>query len=478
MAAVALAPRPAGYVYKDVRHLLDQAATLAGEAAGAVAESIGQHAFNAGPEPVGKTGVGHLIEIYLGRKPNNSPEPDFPEFGVEAKALPLKRRGTELVVKEPTSLAMIDYAALDREPWPEAHVQRKLRRILWFPYDHHPDDKRRSTFRRPFLWSPEAADLPVFEKDYEGVRQLVHEGKAHEISEALSLVLSARRKGSRGQMAKQPHSATPAKSRAWALKTSYTGFLVSRFILRAPTVSLVTALGDIRSLEDVQGYVEGRLHRHVGKRLDALASETGAVVSGGKAGPAAFVRGLLGVEGKGQIEEFQKLGVRIHTLSVDAATGGLWEAVSFPAMSLQEFAEEEWEDAEVRDHVDSILFVPLLGESRHDRAARRLGSAFFWRPSPAEWEEMHQEWSMFQREVRAGRAAYVERAGSSRRQSGLTPASKTRILHVRPHGQDSSDTDRDPNGNVVTKQSFWLNKGFVEGLLRAARLRDDKSRAR
>lgn len=464
-----LSPKPLDWRYGDEAELIRHAATIAGHKACDVASAVGQAAYNDAPTAAGKTGVGHLVEFYMGRRPNPRAEPDIAELGVEIKILPIKRKGASFAVKEPTSLTMIDYRTLINEAWAAAPVQHKLNRILWFPYDHHLTDKRLSSFRKPFLWSPDAGDAATFEQDYEGVRDFVQQGRAHELSESLSLVLAARRKGSRGQMAPQPKSPIPAKSRAWALKVGYTGQVFTKHVLRAETVSLVESLRDVRTLYDVMPYVEGKLRTYEGKTLEAIAKATGAKVVGGKSGPAAFVRSLLGITGRGSIDEFEKLGIRVHTLTVNRATGKLWEAVSFPAMNLREFVEEEWEDAELRQHLDNILFIPLFGETKQDRMKRKLGRAFFWQPDAQTWDRIETEWAMYRKEVREGRAAYA--AGAGRRRSGLTPASETECIHVRPHGQDSDDTDIDPKGNVVTKQSFWLNKNFVEAFVDTARER-------
>ena len=42
---------------------------------------------------------------------------------------------------------------------------------------------------------------------------------------------------------------------------------------------------------------------------------------------------------------------------------------------------------------------------------------------------------------------------------------ETKIIHIRPHGQNSKDRDEDNFGTSVIKQSFWLNKKFVKKLV-------------
>ncbi len=40
-------------------------------------------------------------------------------------------------------------------------------------------------------------------------------------------------------------------------------------------------------------------------------------------------------------------------------------------------------------------------------------------------------------------------------------ASENKVCHVRPHGQNASDTDELPDGRYYPKQCFWLNNTYI-----------------
>lgn len=67
---------------------------------------------------------------------------------------------------------------------------------------------------------------------------------------------------------------------------------------------------------------------------------------------------------------------------------------------------------------------------------------------------MSREWTMFRDEIEAGKALR------------LTPASRTRYLHVRPKGRTALDTDPAPHVGPVVKKCFWFNRDFVAHILR------------
>ena len=49
--------------------------------------------------------------------------------------------------------------------------------------------------------------------------------------------------------------------------------------------------------------------------------------------------------------------------------------------------------------------------------------------------------------------------------TNLSKESETKIIHIRPHAQNSNDRDVDSFGTSVVKQSFWRNKKFVHNLV-------------
>lgn len=452
-----------GHAWTSDGALLAHARTLTGRTAGELARLVGIDLSR--PSERGRTGVGDIAERYFGRLPSSSPEPDIVELSVEIKTIPLKPAQKGWTVKEPTSLTQIDPQAVLAQPWANAYVRRKLAHILWIPYEHHPDleDAR---FRRPFLWKPSALDEALFARDYEVVRQLLQTTPLGDISESLCHVMGARRKDKKG-----------GKKRAWALKARFTRPLIAKHALDHGVTPVSPHLGSPGDPDTLEALVEQRLGRFVGRRLDEVCAATGARIVGGKSGPAAFVRALLGASGRGPIEEFEKLGIRIHSVWADPDTFELHEDVSFPRMSLVEFAKEEWPDAELVEHIDRILFLPLLSRTR-ERERRALGRPFFWSPTPLDMGIIKGEWHRFQRHVRNGDAKYevatdslgrqvMRSDGRPRRWSRLPGRTDTTRIHMRPHARDADDEDVDPKGNRVTFQSFWLNRGFVKDILLA-----------
>jgi DNA mismatch repair protein MutH len=178
-------------------------------------------------------------------------------------------------------------------------------------------------------------------------------------------------------------------------------------------------------------------------------------VPNGKSAAATIVKRAIGFKNVGApIRELDQLGIEVRVIPLRTRDLQPLEAVSFPAFDLKELAIERWEEAELVEYLDRILFIPLLREDRGVNISRAvIGKAFIWSPSDDEWKIIKREWEQYRREVRQGKA-----------RTGLTKGSRTQIVHVRPHARNKADTDIDPFGYKVVKQSFWLNKGFIAKL--------------
>lgn len=156
---------------------------------------------------------------------------------------------------------------------------------------------------------------------------------------------------------------------------------------------------------------------------------------------------------KAPIAEFEEMGVTIRTTRVSQDLRP-YEAMSFPAFRYMELIEEEWEDSDLLSRLDGLFIFPLEGRRKNSAPNECvISKPLLWRPSRAELEVAEREWTMFRDLIAGGKAAQ------------LPTAAGTTMIHVRPHGRDSSDTDLAPKVGPLVKKSFWLNQSFIQDLL-------------
>lgn len=407
--------------------------------------------------PVGlradKGNVGAQYESFFGISRDSDPRPDFRSAGIELKSVPLLRARRGLRVKERTYIGMIDYVRLVSEEWEAASVRKKLDHILfiYFMWERGVDGLHAPTDSFVF-WRPDPVFLERCRSDWEFVREKVRLGKAHELSESDGLALRPARKGD--GLTRQPRSSQLAHRRAWALKPDVTWAIRLEAQGRAQFESLAESLG-VATQAELEDAALRHFHRFVGRTVGEAADAVGVPRSNGYQFKAAVVRRALGARSvKARIREFDQLGIEIKSVRV-SPLGRPWDSMSFPAFRYRDLIDQSWEDSDLIERLRRLLVVPLVGATDETPAADcRIAEPFFWSPTVDQLDEIGREWVMYCDEIRSGKA------------DSLTPASKTRFIHVRPHGKNKADVDDAPMIGPVVKKSFWLNDSFVHELVR------------
>ena len=450
------------YVTATKRQVLLHSLGLKDLTLGELAKRVGKSQLLAGRD---KGAVGKLVQTYFGMPFEESEErPDFPTASMELKVIPVwRRRGPLFRSKEATSISMIDYKKLPTEKWESASVRKKLDSILFVFYEHSLT-RRKQGWRvlGTVDWSPGVDALPILKADWLRVRKLVSERRAHELSEKLSLYLSARRKSSGGKkesLRAQLAGGPGAKRRAWALKAAFTSGIVTKALTPKDKLGHLPGIGRHADLQKTVTTAIQRLGRFEGFSLQAVADELKLSIPVGKSGHATVMRRALGQNtGQPAIQELVEKGIEVHVLRCDEA-GRPYEHTSLAPFDWMELARETWDKSDLLERLETFLFIPLFGTYRKQPFRELVvGEPFSWRPSKSELKVIEREWKRFRTEVKNG-LAYKR----------LTKASATEIIHVRPHATLKSHRSWAPNGlggkKQVTICSFWLNRSFLSARL-------------
>jgi DNA mismatch repair endonuclease MutH len=403
--------------------------------------------------------VGGHIERAFGLAPNSSPEPDFPDAGIELKMVPLRERRRGWCTKERTTIALIDYIALAKErAWDSASVRKKLSKILFVFVQWRPGIALSDfVIEGVYLWRPDANQDGYLRADWNVIRAKVAAGQAHLLSDRDTRVLAATTKA-RDSTIRRPQVSPgpPAKPRAFTLKQAFVDWIYANQLLRSkPAESLIQNLA-LTQVERFEAAVIKHAERHFGRRIGQLARELGVSPSSAKNYSALVVRKVLGARDPGnKLREFEEFGVEAKIVPL-SPRGVPYEAMSFPAFRYKGLvAEEEWEESELHEQLDRLLIVVVSSPTREtSQDDRVLADAFFWSPTLEQEAIIKEEWLSVIELVKRGRADRLPSYGT------------TRIIHVRTHGRDSRDTDEAPMLGEIPKKSFWLNPGFVAAVVR------------
>lgn len=150
--------------------------------------------------------------------------------------------------------------------------------------------------------------------------------------------------------------------------------------------------------------------------------------------------------------------------------------MSFPTFKIKELIKETWEESEINQFFREVKFLFII--YRRKGKNYYLSESKFWNMPLEEIEStLKKEWIEIRDTFINGvELVPKEIKGGIRVSNNLPKKSNTKILHVRTHASKSAykingvkygngklgrDTDELPNGDLMTKQCFWLNNDYV-----------------
>jgi len=89
--------------------------------------------------------------------------------------------------------------------------------------------------------------------------------------------------------------------------------------------------------------------------------------------------------------DFQHIGVELKTLPVNQQ-GLPRESTYVCTVPLIDNAGQQWHSSWVRRKLQRVLWLPIEAEPEIPLAARRIGSALLWSPSPQQESVLQQDW--------------------------------------------------------------------------------------
>ncbi len=429
-----------------------------------------------------KGGLGTLLEErFFGYKANSDRLADFPEAGVELKTTCLDMRSDgSLTPGERLVITMIPLNEPIAPRLSESHVWEKIKCLLLVFYERdRSKDGYDQIIRRVGLFTPPDDDLKIIEDDYNKIAAYVQEGRAQELSEGMTTYLGACTKGSREadmwvDQFYPPHA--PAKRRAFCFKRSYMVTVFNALFAdqadRAEPIIKDPKHLDGRTFDEL---VLSTINEHIGKTDRELCSMLEIPYTGKKRQWSQIVYALLGVR-SGRAEEFEKANISIRAVRLEE-NGTLKESLSLDTFRFKEIVGQDWESSRLRAYFEETRFLFIVFEKAGGDV--RLAGARFWSMPVCEMDgPLRACWERTRDVIERGVKLRVDIRDDGRvevRNDLPKMGDAGSIAHVRPHASKSGyrfengdvigDPDRYgdelPDGRVMTKQSFWLNRGYV-----------------
>ncbi len=413
----------------------------------------------------GKGAIGTVLEeSWFGYTPNNEAEPDFPEAKVELKATPYIRNRAGIRAKERLVCNIINYMTEYRKTFYTSDFWHKCETILIMSYEYKKEiPKFDYVIDAAVLFSFPTEDLVIIEKDWEKIIGKIRAGEAHLITEGDTLYLAACTKGATAaSVRQQPFNSIPAKQRAYSLKSSYMTRILNKYIFGADEDEHIVK--DWRELQHTgfEDYIIQKLRPFYGKTQKELM-EIHSISSTAKNVNEVILSKMLGVSGKiAYTNEFQNANIIPKTIRIQK-NGHIKESMSFPTFKFLEIIKETWESSELRNYLEpaKFLFVIFKENSTGEYVFERT---MFWNIPAVDLAEVQKVWERTVQIIREGVQLYFD--GRVMR-NNLPKQSENPVAHVRPHAKNMEDTYPLPDGRRMPKQCFWLNRSYIEKVVKA-----------
>lgn len=423
--------------------------------------------------------IGNVVQEALFEIAANSrPEPDVANLGIELKTTPFKRNkdGT-ISAKERLVCNMIDYCAENLDDFYKTTFWEKCQKILFSFYDGTKDDRKvweyyivKNYF---FTWIKE--DMPTILEDYNKITSKIKNGKADTLSESDGNYISTCTKGSKTEYRNQPFSSTPAKKRAWDIKSSYMTYLLRNYVFNKSELESIAKGDDKLSFEQI---IKAEMTPHFGKTKEELYKQF-SINPKEKSANSTLVRKILKLSGNvDNTSEFAKANMNLRVIQI-THTGMPKEDNPFKCYKFKELIKTPWEESCVKEEIcdKKFMFVFFKANDKDDKTYK-LNKILFWGFPENLIPEAKRVWQETIDIINAGVKLEMINWGSLKRIKDNFPTSKdNKVIFTKIHANESyyeikpnkfvgngslADTDKLPDGRRITKHSFWFSKKFIK----------------
>ncbi len=407
----------------------------------------------------GKGAIGTVLEeSWFGYQPNGEAQADFPEAGVELKVTPYLRTSNGIRAKERLVCNIINYMTECDKTFYTSDFWHKCETMLIMSYEYRQDvPKGDYTIDKAILFSFPMEDLMIIEQDWNKIVSKIRAGEAHLLTEGDTLYLAACTKGvNAASVRQQPFCDTPAKQRAYSLKSSYMTRILNKYVFGAEEDEHI--IKDWRNLQHttLEDYILKTVEPFYGKTQKQLR-DMFSIESTAKNINEVLLSKIFGIKGRlAKTDEFRNANIIPKTIRVQK-NGKIRESMSFPTFRFTEIIDEEWETSQLHEYLEPAKFMFVIFRE-NDHGEYVFERVKFWNIPARDLQEVQRVW---ERTVKVIRAGVKLKSDGKVTHNNLPKAKESRVAHVRPHAQNARDTYPLPDGREMPKQCFWLNNSYI-----------------
>ena len=457
-----------------------------------------------------KSKAGDAWESWFGVEKNSIAGADLAEAGVELKATAIINTTKGKTAKERLVLNIINYIEEYDKDFASSSFWNKNKYMELGLYGYEKDTPWTEwTILKSVLYSFPEKDLLIIKQDWEKIHKYIQEGRAHELSEGMTMYLGACTKGKNSSSTRKQHpslNAPDAMQRAYSLKNKYMTAIVREIIFANKEIPGIRTtpfldgeiletnpnifteeqiISDPSILKEVtfETYIINRLNEYKDMTVSSLAKifKISAKDNGKfpKSINSMLASRMLGIKGDlEKTEEFFKANIEVKTIRIKK-NGTIAEDMSFPTFKFKDLVKEEWVNSTLRTEFDSSKYLFVVFVELEDGNYKYVGSKFWTMPERDLETVVKYAWLKTKKTLIEGVELFYDTKKNIVKNNFLK-SSDDEIIHIRPHAAKASYIAYNPNANQLpntakwinkpknysddwmTKQCFWLNKKYVK----------------
>ncbi len=157
-------------------------------------------------------------------------------------------------------------------------------------------------------------------------------------------------------------------------------------------------------------------------------------------------------------QDFPDLGVELKTIPIDI-NGMPLETTYVCYAHLTDVAGINWQDSNVRNKLNCVLWIPIEGDRQIPPAQRRIATPLLWRPNHLQLNALKQDWEELMDMISLGDVENIT-------------ARHGEVMQIRPKAADGSaltDAFGADGSKIKTRpRGFYLRKSFTQQILHDA----------
>ena len=409
--------------------------------------------------------------------PNNDSAADFEKIGLELKVIPFKvNKNGSISAKERLVLTIINYMQENLDDFYSTHLWEKCAKMLILFYNGLIPNQELKDYiiEKVFLFEWFEEDMEVILDDYRRIASKIKSGKAHELSESDGNYLSTCTKGAgKGKdFREQPFNSTPAKQRAWELKSSYMTYLIRNKIFDQEEQESISSTFNSRRAPFTSIIAEKILKYK--NQSDSELYQLFDINPKAKGRNNTLIRKILGLTGDiDKTQEFQKANMNLRVIRVNK-NGLPIEDSPFKTYKFKELIENDnWEESHPYQEICDKRFLFVIFKETNPKVYK-LDSIKYCGFPDRQIDEVKRVWQETRQIIQNG---VVLTKINNRVHTNFPTSAKNNIIFTKIHATNSyyeispdyfigkgklTDTDELPDGRRITKHSFWMPKKFLK----------------